>query len=68
MSRKHEIDVSHGTAHISIFGGKLTDCVNVGNEVAGYVSEMGVRLDNRITSGMASRILRCARNTCSRRS
>lgn len=46
MSRKHEIDVSQGTAHISIFGGKLTDCVNVGNEVADYVSAMGVRLDN----------------------
>ena len=46
MSRKHEIDVSNTTRHISIFGGKLTDCVNVGNEVATYVSNMGVVLDN----------------------
>ena len=43
MSRKHEVDVDRQTAHISIFGGKLTDCINVGNEIAGYVSEMGVR-------------------------
>lgn len=45
MSRKHEVDVSRDTAHISIFGGKLTDCVNVGNEIAGYVTEMGVHLE-----------------------
>lgn len=44
MSRKHAVDVSRETAHISIFGGKLTDCVNVGNEVAGYVAAMGVAL------------------------
>ncbi|MEI7613227.1 MAG: glycerol-3-phosphate dehydrogenase/oxidase [Betaproteobacteria bacterium] len=42
MSRKHEIDVNQASSHISIFGGKLTDCVNVGNEVAEYVSGMGV--------------------------
>ena len=44
MSRKHEIDVSAETAHISIFGGKLTDCVNVGNEIAEIVERMGVDL------------------------
>ena len=46
MSRKHAVDVSLETAHISIFGGKLTDCVNVGNEVAGHVAAMGVPLPN----------------------
>ena len=46
MSRKHEIDVSENSSHISIFGGKLTDCVNVGNEVAAHVSAMGVHLEN----------------------
>ena len=44
LSRKHEIDVNRGRAHLSIFGGKLTDCVNVGDEVAGIVSELGVDL------------------------
>lgn len=44
MSRKHEIDVNQATQHISIFGGKLTDCVNVGNEVSHLVAGMGVKL------------------------
>ena len=44
MSRKHEVDVDQEHRHISIFGGKLTDCVNVGNEIAGYVAAMGVSL------------------------
>ena len=44
MSRKHEIDFNPDTAHISIFGGKLTDCVNVGNEIAEIVSGMGVQM------------------------
>jgi len=44
MSRKHEIDVNPSSAHLSIFGGKLTDCVNVGNEVSGIVAAMGVEL------------------------
>ena len=44
MSRKHEIDVGKESAHLSIFGGKLTDCVNVGNEVSEIVAALGVRL------------------------
>jgi glycerol-3-phosphate dehydrogenase len=44
MSRKHEIDVNLGSAHLSIFGGKLTDCINVGNEISTIVSAMGVKL------------------------
>ncbi|MGB1868474.1 MAG: FAD-dependent oxidoreductase, partial [Porticoccaceae bacterium] len=30
LSRQHAIDVNHSDQHISIFGGKLTDCINVG--------------------------------------
>ena len=45
MSRKHEIDVNKATAHLSIFGGKLTDCVNVGDEVSFIVAGMGVQLN-----------------------
>ena len=44
MSRKHEIDTNAANAHISIFGGKLTDCVNVGNEITGLVAGMGIRM------------------------
>ncbi|MBK1645831.1 FAD-dependent oxidoreductase [Thiocapsa imhoffii] len=44
LSRKHEIDVDRARAHLSIFGGKLTDCVNVGNEVSRIVASLGVHL------------------------
>ncbi len=44
MSRRHEIDVNPETAHLSIFGGKLTDCVNVGNEVSTIISRLGIPL------------------------
>jgi len=42
LSRKHAIDIDEGKKHLSIFGGKLTDCINVGDEVAGIVKSMGV--------------------------
>ena len=44
LSRKHAIDVNDADAHLSIFGGKLTDCINVGNEVCGYLGKMGIAL------------------------
>ena len=44
LSRKHEIEVDHARRQISIFGGKLTDCLNVGDEVAERVAELGVTL------------------------
>ncbi|MGB2680430.1 MAG: FAD-dependent oxidoreductase [Candidatus Competibacter sp.] len=47
LSRKHEIDVNRDRAHLSIFGGKLTDCVNVGNEVADLVETLGIALPHR---------------------
>ena len=42
LSRKHQVEVSEADAHISIFGGKLTDCINVGEEVSGIVAKLGV--------------------------
>lgn len=42
LSRKHAIDVNEEQQHISIFGGKLTDCINVGDEVADIVERLGV--------------------------
>ncbi|ADJ29546.1 glycerol-3-phosphate dehydrogenase/oxidase [Nitrosococcus watsonii] len=44
LSRKHEIDVNRDTAHLSIFGGKLTDCLNVGEEVCELVQTLGISL------------------------
>lgn len=44
LSRKHAIEVDSARAHISIFGGKLTDCINVGDEVSTHIADMGVDL------------------------
>ena len=44
LSRKHAIDVNRQQQHLSIFGGKLTDCLNVGTEVAELVADMGIEL------------------------
>jgi len=44
LSRKHAIDVNPTDWHLSIFGGKLTDCINVGNEVADIVAGLGIDL------------------------
>ncbi|MCF7985067.1 MAG: FAD-dependent oxidoreductase [Thiohalocapsa sp.] len=44
LSRKHEIDVDRANGHLSIFGGKLTDCVNVGNEVSEIAAALGIDL------------------------
>jgi glycerol-3-phosphate dehydrogenase len=47
MSRKHAVEVDESRAHVSIFGGKLTDCLNVGEEVAEIVRKLGVELPYR---------------------
>jgi glycerol-3-phosphate dehydrogenase len=44
LSRKHVIEVDERAAHVSIFGGKLTDCLNVGEEVCALVARLGVTL------------------------
>ena len=42
LSRKHSIEVNLADKYLSIFGGKLTDCLNVGNEVAKHIAEMNI--------------------------
>lgn len=42
LSRKHVIETDHERCHLSIFGGKLTDCLNVGDEVVGLVRQLNV--------------------------
>ncbi|MCK6508782.1 glycerol-3-phosphate dehydrogenase/oxidase [Myxococcota bacterium] len=44
LSRKHAIDIDATQHSISIFGGKLTDCLNVGEEISAAVRRLGVRL------------------------
>ena len=45
LSRKHAMEVDKSKKFITIFGGKLTDCVNVGNEVARAVGRLGLKLE-----------------------
>ncbi len=42
LSRKHEIEVDKHKKVVSIFGGKLTDCLNVGDEVAEALEDIGI--------------------------
>jgi glycerol-3-phosphate dehydrogenase len=44
LSRKHVIEVNQADAHVSVFGGKLTDCLNVGDEICAEVTRLGVSL------------------------
>lgn len=44
LSRKHAVDVDAARHHVSIYGGKLTDCINVGDEVAAIVRRLGVAM------------------------
>ncbi|MEM7293077.1 MAG: glycerol-3-phosphate dehydrogenase C-terminal domain-containing protein, partial [Pseudomonadota bacterium] len=44
MSRKHVVETLEEHRAINIFGGKLTDCVNVGLEVCEEVERLGVAL------------------------
>ncbi len=44
LSRKHAIDSNMESGYLSIFGGKLTDCLNVGDEVVALVKDFGIVL------------------------
>jgi glycerol-3-phosphate dehydrogenase len=45
LSRKHEIECDDDLNVVTIFGGKLTDCLNVGEEVAEQIERLGVPLE-----------------------
>jgi glycerol-3-phosphate dehydrogenase len=49
LSRRHRIEVDRATGRISIFGGKLTDCLHVGREVSQALGALGVPLPLRGT-------------------
>jgi len=44
LSRKHEIDINQQNPYISIFGGKITDCINIGEEVCQKIERLGIPL------------------------
>ena len=44
LSRKHAVDVNKEDKYLSIFGGKLTDCINVGEEISEIVESMGIEV------------------------
>ena len=46
LSRKHEIERDDDRSIVTVFGGKLTDCLNVGEEVCAEVEELGVPLED----------------------
>jgi glycerol-3-phosphate dehydrogenase len=45
LSRKHAVETDRARRIVTIFGGKLTDCLNVGEEVAAEVEALGVPLE-----------------------
>lgn len=45
LSRKHEVEADDARRIVTIFGGKLTDCLNVGEEVAEAVERLGIPLE-----------------------
>ncbi|HSM66552.1 MAG TPA: FAD-dependent oxidoreductase [Ilumatobacteraceae bacterium] len=45
LSRKHAVETDRDRRIVTIFGGKLTDCLNVGEEVAAEVEALGVPLE-----------------------
>lgn len=44
LSRKHAVEVNKNERFLTIFGGKLTDCLNVGDEVCEIISDMGIEV------------------------
>lgn len=47
LSRRHAVDVDAKRKVVSIFGGKLTDCLNVGEEICSAVETLGVTLPRK---------------------
>lgn len=45
LSRKHIIEVNKKDQCLSIFGGKLTDCVNIGEEIAQHLKKCGLSVN-----------------------
>ncbi len=44
LSRKHVVELKANQKAISIFGGKITDCINIGNEVVHAAKKLGIAI------------------------
>lgn len=44
LSRKHEIEVDQKKKYISVFGGKLTDCINIGEELVEEIKKLHIEV------------------------
>lgn len=53
LSRRHAVEVDHTRHVISLLGGKLTDCANVGDEVLDGARSLGLRLASTRSLGSA---------------
>ncbi len=47
LSRKHAIEVQPELSQITVFGGKLTDCLNIGRELCHEVARLGLKVHTR---------------------
>jgi len=47
LSRRHIIETDVEGRRVTIFGGKLTDCINIGSKMAAEVQRLGVELPYR---------------------
>ena len=45
LSRRHAVETDRERGIVTVFGGKLTDCLNVGEEVAAEIESLGVPLE-----------------------
>jgi alpha-glycerophosphate oxidase/glycerol-3-phosphate dehydrogenase len=45
LSRKHAVERDDARRIVTVFGGKLTDCLNVGEEVAAEIEALGIPLE-----------------------
>lgn len=66
LSRRHVIEVDDEARHVTIFGGKLTDCVNVGERVSAEARRLGIDLAWPDRIGTASRTPRCGTSSSTR--
>ncbi|HET9594290.1 MAG TPA: FAD-dependent oxidoreductase [Anaeromyxobacteraceae bacterium] len=47
LSRRHHVETDLEARHVTIFGGKLTDCVNVGEKLCAEAERLGIELPRR---------------------
>ncbi len=49
LSRKHIITVDRVRSYVSIYGGKISDCINVGNELCNIVQKLKIHIPYKKT-------------------